>query len=392
MARIPRTEILPRRLARDASRNLPVQYGSETDGAVVSGCTCGSAEQLEEERRRLAIQSRSLQQRVDAVAAREHDLEVRAEDLDADYERLELGEEELLWSKADAEAGLLEAERRVAEVSKSEQAQTQTEEELAEQGLELQSLAAEVDAGEAAIAEEELELLEARGRAESEFQSLSDQREFVEQEALSMQWEFEDCGRQLDEVEREQWALEADRRLLGEIESQVAPIRRRLIDRERRLQAEEDDLRAREADCEEREAQLLPEYQCSFQAVVAAESRQKELDGREAESREQQQRLLQQQRNLGGEEIRLSGIEGALQRHSSVNDAPVAIATSSVEEMRRKLTRLKGSESDWAERLRLQQLEVQQLEVRLLQLQAGKEELLPEELPSSKNKQKQLFQ
>jgi len=291
--------------------------------------------------------------------------------VEADTDRLELAEEELLWSRADAEAGLADAAQHLREVTQRDKAQAQAEEDFTHQESNLQQLEDEVHAGEDAVAEEELGLLEARSKAESELKLLRDQRDFVEQEALSIQWDFEDCGRQLDEVEREQWALEADQKLLDEIEAQVEPIRLRLLEREKRLQAEEQELRAQEADCEEREAQLLPEYQRCCQSLAAAESRQQELSAREQESLLQQQRLVQQQRDLGCEEIRLSGKEGALQRYSggsAGSDVP-----SDVEEMRRKLARLqRGSESDWAERLRLQQAKVQQLEARLLELQDGK--------------------
>ncbi|CAE8736756.1 unnamed protein product [Polarella glacialis] len=107
-------------------------------------------------------------------------------------------------------------------------------------------------------------------------------------------------------------------------------------------------------------------YQHSVQSLLAAESRQRELQSREEESSEQQQRLLQRQRHFGGEEIRLSGIEGALQRQSSLLGGTASSLTESIEDMRRKLARLRGSESDWAERERLQQLEVQLLEAQLL--------------------------
>ncbi|CAE8625851.1 unnamed protein product, partial [Polarella glacialis] len=220
--------------------------------------------------------------------------------------------------------------------------------------------------GEAALAQEESNLLEERNLVEVEFQGAQLQREEAEQEALSTHWEFEDCGRQLDEAEREQWALSADQRLLEEIEAQVEPIRRRLAEREHGLQEEEEELRACEADCDEREARTLPEYQHSVQSLLAAESRQRELQSREEESSEQQQRLLQRQRHFGGEEIRLSGIEGALQRQSSLLGGTASSLTESIEDMRRKLARLRGSESDWAERERLQQLEVQLLEAQLL--------------------------
>eukprot|EP00933_Yihiella_yeosuensis_P042978 TRINITY_DN3765_c1_g5_i1.p1 TRINITY_DN3765_c1_g5~~TRINITY_DN3765_c1_g5_i1.p1 ORF type:complete len:398 (+),score=117.87 TRINITY_DN3765_c1_g5_i1:67-1260(+) len=334
-----------------------------------SRCTCGSAAQLEEERQRLATQCHGFQQRVDAVVAAEQELELRAADLNEDFDRLDLGGEELLWSKADAEDGLAEADQQLRALAESRIAIAATEEGLLKEAAELQELEAEVLAEEARIAEEESQLLEARNLAESELRRFRKAHEEVEEEESSFHLEMEDCGRQLDETERQQWALNADRQLLAEIEAQVEPIRRRLMERELRLEVEEQELSAREADCDERETSLSPEYQYHIQALVTAESRHRELESREQESLEQQRRLIQRQRDLGCTEIRLSGQEGALRQQSS--GTLKSLSVESDKEVRRKLLRLRSSESDWAERLRLQQLEVQKLEARLQHLQAS---------------------
>ena len=55
---------------------------------ATSGCTCGSAHQLEEECQRLAAQSYSLATRLDSVVAREEDMDHCLESLDLDIERI----------------------------------------------------------------------------------------------------------------------------------------------------------------------------------------------------------------------------------------------------------------------------------------------------------------
>lgn len=197
---------------------------------------------------------------------------------------------------------------------------------------------------ESALAQDESDLIEARNLVEQEISRLQDQRDLAEQEALSLQSEFDDLGHLLDEVEREQWTLESDKNLLAEIESQVEPIRKRLVERERRVRSEEDELKALEASCDEREASC-PEYDESSKGSCLAQ-RSQELEIQIQERRQEQQRLLQQLQDLSdGTDLNADG--------------------ASEEEMRSKLMQFRNSESDWAESVRLHQVEVQKLEAKL---------------------------
>lgn len=382
MARVPPPVRRNQWLPRSQSRILYLPNGTELEGAGLHGCTCGAGAQLEEERQRLVAQSQGFGKRSDLVAAKEQELEHQAEDIETDFDRMELGEEELLWCKSDAGASLAEVEQRLREVMRSLEVQAQTEEEFKQQAAELKALEAEIKAGDTSVAEDESSLLDARSRIEDE----AKRQDFIQhaawRDAEEQQHELEDCGQRLDEIEREQWTLENDQRLLDEIEAQVEPIRRGLEERSQRLQAEEAELLPQEADCEEREAQLLPEHRRTAQQLVAAEARIRDLESREEESRQQQQRLLQQQRDLGGEEVHLSGLETALLK--SAEPKTLEAAAKSPEEMAQKLGQLRTSQGDWAERLRLHQLEVHELEAELVRLQARKSKTLVGEvvLPS----------
>ena len=70
------------------------------------------------------------------------------------------------------------------------------------------------------------------------------------------------------------------------------------------------------------------------EAVEALKRRARELLEREEESEEQAERLLQRQRALGGAEVRLTGLEAALQRRGEA--PPAAREKTSVEDMRQR--------------------------------------------------------
>merc|ERR1712194_156798 len=104
-------------------------------------------------------------------------------------------------------------------------------------------------------------------------------------------------------------------------------------------------------------------------SLAVAEERLRELQTREIESKRQQQCLLQRQWDLGGSEIRLSGLEGALARQQTRGNSVETTAAreqnlsnADVAEMQKRLTRLRRDDIDWVERTRLQQCEVQRLE------------------------------
>merc|ERR1711933_84866 len=129
----------------------------------------------------------------------------------------------------------------------------------------------------------------------------------------------------------------------------------------------ETDMRAQEADCDEREARLLPEYRRCIEALDAAEEHARELHARKDESRRQQMQLMQRQRDLGGAEIRISGIESALRRQQDTgtpkfNRPAVSV---NVEEMQKRLARLRHADAEWAEQVQRQQAEIHRLEMRV---------------------------
>ena len=200
------------------------------------------------------------------------------------------------------------------------------------------------------MAQDESDLFEARNRIDDQVERMRREFDQIEKETQLLHLEFEEAVQQLDEVEREEWALHEDKRLLGEIEAQVEPVRRRLVERERRLHFEEEELKAQEADCEEKEAQFLPAYQQAQQAVLAVRQRQQDIDKRIEESCQQQRRLLQQFQDLGE-------IDGGLQLDGA---ALQSNTTASAEGH--------TADIDWAHSLRQQQTYLRQMEVDLLQL------------------------
>ena len=200
------------------------------------------------------------------------------------------------------------------------------------------------------MAQDESDLFEARNRVDDQVGRMRREFDQIEKETQLLHLEFEEAVQQLDEVEREEWALHEDKRLLEEIEAQVEPVRRRLVERERRLHFEEEELKAQEADCEEKEAQFLPAYQQAQQAVLAVRQRQQDIDKRIEESCQQQRRLLQQFQDLGEIDAGLQLDDATLQRDS----------TAFVEGH--------AADIDWSHSLQQQQTYLRQMEVDLLQL------------------------
>mmetsp|Transcript_109309 Transcript_109309/g.352876 ORF Transcript_109309/g.352876 Transcript_109309/m.352876 type:complete len:394 (+) Transcript_109309:70-1251(+) len=339
------------------------------------GCTCGAGLQLENERVRLVSNSRCLSDRSESLALRDAELEERVRGLDGALQRLAQSERELQERHADVEARLAQSPTLLDQVAEREEKAGRAEEELEQQASRLAELESEATSREGAVAQEELLLMQERNSVEAELERVRQGQAELDAKAEALSQEREDCLRQLDEAERERQMLRGDEALLTEIEQQVGLVRGRLSERERALAADETDFRAREADCEEREARLLPECRLGAEALARAEERLRELCAREEESKQQQCRLLRRQRDLGGEEIRLSGLEGALLRRQGGLAGPAAGPgggeAGDVEEMQRRLHRLKHADADWVERVRLQQLEVDRLEAKVLRLEAS---------------------
>merc|ERR1712107_184648 len=143
------------------------------------------------------------------------------------------------------------------------------------------------------------------------------------------------------------------------------PLRCSLAEREGQLSADETDLSAREADCDECEARLVAEYNKVVELLRVAEDRAHELAQREQESEQQRFRMLKRQQDLGGAEVRLNSLEGALFRQQS-GVVPKSSENLSLQDLQDQLRRHRAVESEWAERVRSQQNEIHRLE-RLLE-------------------------
>lgn len=260
------------------------------------------------------------------------------------------------------------------EAAERERALARREKASQDQTLRVEELDRDARMQEEAVAEEELALMEERNVIEEELQKSNRHSNDLEAEVHAAQRMIQELIRQAAEVDQERRVLAGDEHLLSEIEDQVEPIRRSLSERERQLQESEAALSAGQADCDEREARILPEYRHCLETLDMLEQRARELQSREEESKRQHARLLQRQRDLGGAEVRLSGLEGAVQRWSQVLDSEQPRAESDgsaqdIEEMRERLARLRSSEVDWAERVRLQQREIERLESQVQQVE-----------------------
>lgn len=328
------------------------------------GCTCGAGDSLEAERLRLNSHCRSISERTELLGVREEELQRRGELVQASTQSLAESERAFQDRRASAAARLAEAEQRLREVVDRDEVMQRTEADLRQEEEQLAQLEAEASRGEAGAADEELVLLEARNAVEAELERLRGERASLQAQASSLDQQLDACGQGLRKAQRDKAALLCDVALLGEIESQVAPIRRALEGRERPLAAGEGEAGAREADCEEREAHLLPEYTCGVETLAVAEERARELAAREEESERHRSRLLQRQRDLGGAEIRLSGLEGALRQQRP----PPAGEDES--DLRRRLGKLRAADAGWSEKVRAQQAAVQLLEARAAELEA----------------------
>lgn len=224
--------------------------------------------------------------------------------------------------------------------------------------------------------------MEDRNRVEAACEHVHQQRSDLDDGAFALQQQRIDIERELQDLARERQLLERDKDMLTEIEEQVCIVRRNLNEQERAVAAEELDLRARQADGEERATQLLPECQHAVAALASAEQRLHELHDREEQSRQQLCRLMRRQRDQGGEEVRLSGLEVALRRQGSgVVQAAPAVELDE-HEMQKRLHQLTQEGTQWSARLQMQQQEVSTLEVKVRQLE-GKLQVCPTPLRKS---------
>lgn len=335
-----------------------------------TGCSCGAGDQLDAERRRLAAAADSVGEMSDRLLRREAELEQRVQRLEASLQQEATVRSEMQERRASIHSRAQALDRSMREAAERERALARRESASQEQSQRMSSLDQEARAMEEAVAEEELALMEERNAIEAELEQSRQNWSNLEAEVQAAQRMMQEIARQAAEVDQECRALAGDEHLLSEIEDQVEPIRRSLAERERQLEESEAVLAARQADCDEREATILPEYRHCLEILDMLEQRAHELHAREEESERQRKRLLQRQRDLGGAEVRLSGLEGAVQRKSrSLHGQLQSDGVRDVDEMRERLSRLRSSEADWEERVRLQQAEIQQLESQVQQVE-----------------------
>eukprot|EP00929_Paragymnodinium_shiwhaense_P014320 TRINITY_DN122228_c0_g1_i1.p1 TRINITY_DN122228_c0_g1~~TRINITY_DN122228_c0_g1_i1.p1 ORF type:complete len:402 (-),score=132.45 TRINITY_DN122228_c0_g1_i1:124-1329(-) len=381
-------------MARSSSRgpvphSAPVLSWDEVWSLVRSsqphsaGCICGAAPELEDERIRLEAVCRAAAERWSALTLREADLEKRGLRIEEHREQLWQGEAGLAERRAGTQSRLRELEELRKEVAGREAIVRRGEVELRRHVMSLETLEREVASGEETVAQEELNLIEERNRRDEKLHLIQAQRTDFNRQAQNDQDELREVEQQFAALTEEQELLQGDEQLLLQIQEQIAPTRRSLAERESRLSSDEMDVLMRLADCEEKEAHLVPEHQRTLEALRANEGRARELQAREDESEGQRLRLLRRQRDLSGTELRLSGLETAVQRrqqsaaHAPDADGAVARRATAgpgkdvrppmhLEDMQERLAALRGSDEDWQEKLRQQQAEVQRLEAALL--------------------------
>jgi len=379
----------PRGLHRSPSRN---ELSSTMQSEEATGpwgdirCICGAGQQLESERLRLASNSRCLGDRAEMLVGREADLLERARTLDEETQVMQKAIVALAEHRAKAAMTHARLKELSGNLCKREAGLRHSEEEVEQQAAEIAELEKEVSTKEAAVAEEELQLMEDRNRVEAASEHLHRQRSDLDDRAFALEQQRSNAERELQDLSREQQLLQRDNQLLTEIEEQVCVVQQNLNEQELALAAEELDLRARQADREERATQLLPECQHAVQALAAAEQRLHELHDREEQSRQQLCRLKRRQRDQGGEEVRLNGLEVALRRQGSGRVQPAAAVDTQLDEheMQLRLEKLKQEGIQWSDRLQLQQQDVSSLEVKVRQLE-DKLQVCPTPLRNSCN-------
>lgn len=363
------------RLTRSPSRTTLAQW--EEVNAIIAaqlpsaGCTCSAAEQLEAERLRLVAQAQNTAYRGEQLSEREAELEQRVVTLEESEQALKLAKCGLQDRRAEIDTRILGLQEASHEADERERSAALFEEELQQRAAALCDLEQEAQALEEAVAQGELALMEERNVVEEELDQIRQQRTSFDAEAAELACEYEGVSRRLDEAERDRRVLSSDEQLLTEIEEQLEPIHRILVERERRLCDDDTEFRVREADCDEREARVAPEHRRSLEALALAEQRIGELRAREEASEAHQLRLILRQKDLGGAERHLISLEGAVQRRSggASSDVPAAESPGSIKEARSRLMRLRSADADWAERVRVQQCGVERLEAILEHLE-----------------------
>jgi chromosome segregation ATPase len=332
---------------------------------------------------RLASNSRCLGDRAELLVDREADLLERAQTLDQETQALQQAIISLNRNRVQAVTKLARLRELSSKLENREAGLRHSEEKVEWQAAEIAELEKQTTAKEEAVAEEELQLMEDRNRVEAACEHVHRQRSDLDDGAFALQQQRFDIERELQDLARERQLLQRDKEMLTEIEEQVCIVRQNLNEQERVVAAEELDLRARQADGEERATQLLPECQHAVAALTSAELRLHELHDREEQSRQQLCRLMRRQRDQGGEDVRLNGLEVALRRQGSGVVQPAAVVELDEHEMQKRLHQLTQEGTQWSARLQMQQQEVLSLEVKVRQLE-GKLQVCPTPLRKSR--------
>lgn len=325
-----------------------------------AGCTCGAAAQLKVERDRLVSDDNDCRQRAASLASREAQLDCRTQQVEAAHAEALLSKRQVQEYSVQVDNKLSRKQWLAKTTEQREQSVRSVEEELQRLAEAVQEKEREADAQEDAVAQEELQLMEERNIVEDELQRIREQRSLLDSESLSIAQECEALRMRLDDIEGETNTLDGEDMLQDELELHIDPINRRLVERERRLNAKEMELRGLEEECDERECKVVPECRRSIEAYKAAQDRAAELKSREEGSELQLEQLLQRLRDLCGTDIRLSGLEGALQWGVRDIEFP-----DNLDGMRDRLDHLRGVDADWSERVRQQQAEVVGLEAQV---------------------------
>lgn len=344
-----------------------------------AGCTCGAAEQLEGARAWVASQHSSIASRGESLQQREGELELRALRHGDGLQELQAATRDFMLRRAEAEAPegeLAEVDALLRAASQRELALHRCEGELAAQVARLEELERDVQARELEARGGEAALLEERNCIEDACAPVGAEHARLKAKAVGLDRERAAVSAKLREVEQERETLLADELLLAEIEGQIEPIRRSLAARELRLATDEADVGTHEAEREKGEAALLHEQASCDAQLHQLEDRARELRSRKEESEQQLQRVLSRQRDLGGAEIRLHGLEGALRSHAvaerTAEDSRSGSATAAPEEAQMRLAKLRRADAVWGVRVHAQEAEIRELEARVEELETAK--------------------
>ena len=136
------------------------------------GCLCGAAEQLDEERARIAAEDEGFVGRAERLIVCEEDLDLRTQQLDAGMQEALLGEQRLHEHEQTVESKAAELEDSLHEAAVQEDLLRAEEAELQKLAASTQSLERELHEEEIEFDAEEAALIGSRTAAQEKLQSL----------------------------------------------------------------------------------------------------------------------------------------------------------------------------------------------------------------------------